>query len=170
VCARAHETTKEILMSAGPDATITAIIQRDWQRPTVNDWVDVLARLPLFAGVPRRRLRKIAELAEFREYEPHSVIVQTGDAPDGFYVVLAGRAKRTGSKSGLLGPGDYFGEMALLDGGVRSATIVAVTELQTMRLPRVPFIALLEREPQIAIGMLGGLAGRVRGLEQARVA
>ena len=157
-------------MTAAPEATITAIIQRDWHRPTVNDWVDVLASLPLFAGVPRRRLRKVAELAEFREYEPHSVIVQTGDSPDGVYVVLSGRAKRAGSRSGLLGPGDYFGEMALLDGGTRSATIVAVGELQTMRLPRDPFIALLEREPQIAIGMLGGLAGRVRGLEQARVA
>ena len=60
--------------------------------------------------------------------------------------------------------------MALLDGGTRSATIVAVSELQTMRLPRAPFLRLLEREPQIAIGMLGGLAGRVRGLEQSRVA
>jgi CRP-like cAMP-binding protein len=156
-------------MSAGPDATITAIIRRDWHRPTVNDWVDVLADLPLFAGVARRRLRKVAELAEFREFEPHSVIVQTGDAPDGFYVILAGRAKRTGAQR-LLGPGDYFGELALLDGGTRSATIVAVSDLQTMRLPREPFLKLLEREPQIAIGMLSGLAGRVRGLEQARVA
>jgi CRP/FNR family cyclic AMP-dependent transcriptional regulator len=156
-------------MSAGPDATITAIITRDWHRPTANDWVDVLAALPLFVGVGRRRLRKVAELAEFREFEPHSVIVQTGDAPDGFYVVLAGRAKRTGSTR-LLGPGDYFGELALLDGGTRSATIVAVSDLQTMRLPRKPFLELLEREPQIAIGMLSGLAGRVRGLEQARVA
>lgn len=156
-------------MTAAPDATIISIIQRDWRRPTVNDWVDVLARLPLFAGVSRRRLRKVAELAQFREFEPHSVIVQTGDAPDGFYVVLAGRAKRTGAKA-LLGPGDYFGEMALLDGGTRSATIVAVSELQTMQLPRAPFLRLLEREPQIAIGMLGGLAGRVRGLEQSRVA
>jgi CRP-like cAMP-binding protein len=163
-------TIKGDLMSAGPEATITAIIQRDWHRPTVNDWVDVLASLPLFAGVARRRLRKVAELAEFREFEPHSVIVQTGDAPDGFYVILAGRAKRAGSKSGRLGPGDYFGELALLDGGTRTATIVAVSELQTMRLPRAPFIELLEREPQIAIGMLSGLAGRVRGLEQARVA
>jgi CRP-like cAMP-binding protein len=156
-------------MSAGPDATITAIITRDWHHPTTNDWVDVLAGLPLFAGVGRRRLRKVAELAEFREFEPHSVIVQTGDAPDGFYVVLAGRAKRTGSTR-LLGPGAYFGELALLDGGTRSATIVAVSDLQTMRLPRKPFLELLEREPQIAIGMLSGLAGRVRGLEQARVA
>jgi CRP/FNR family transcriptional regulator, cyclic AMP receptor protein len=156
-------------MSAGPDATITAIITRDWHRPTANDWVDVLAALPLFVGVGRRRLRKVAELAEFREFEPHSVIVQTGDAPDGFYVVLAGRAKRAGSTR-LLGPGAYFGELALLDGGTRSATIVAVSDLQTMRLPRKPFLELLEREPQIAIGMLSGLAGRVRGLEQARVA
>ena len=47
-------------MTAAPDATIISIIQRDWRRPTVNDWVDVLARLPLFAGVSRRRLRKVA--------------------------------------------------------------------------------------------------------------
>ncbi|HET9675071.1 MAG TPA: cyclic nucleotide-binding domain-containing protein [Gaiellaceae bacterium] len=158
-------------MNAGPDAMITAAIQRNWHRPSVNDWVAVLARLPLFADVGRRRLRKVAELAEFRDYEPHSVVVQTGDTADGFYVILAGRAKRAGRAGGrLLQPGDYFGEMALLDGGARSATIVAVSELQTMRLPRAPFLKLLEREPQIAIGMLGGLAGRVRGLERPTVA
>lgn len=158
-------------MVAGPETSLISALNRDWGRPTARDWADVLARLPLFAGVGKRQLRKLAELAQVREFGPGDVVVETGDAPDGFYLILGGRAKVTGRpRARALQTGDYFGEMALLDGEPRSATIMAVGELQTMRLPRRPFMKLLQQEPSIAIALLGELAGRVRRLEKPTVA
>jgi CRP-like cAMP-binding protein len=158
-------------MVAGPEATLVAALKRNWDRPTTRDWADVLARLPLFASVGKRQLRKIAELAQFREYDAGDVVVQTGDAPDGFYLILGGRAKVVGRpRARTLETGAYFGEMALLDGEPRSATVTALGELQTMRLPRKPFLKLLKDEPTIGIAMLEELAGRVRRLEKPTVA
>ena len=158
-------------MVAGPEATLVAAIRRNWDRPTVSDWAKVLERLPLFASVGKRQLRKIAGLAEVREFDAGDTVVQTGDAPDGFYLILGGRAKVTGRpRTRMLKAGDYFGEMALLDGEPRSATIVAAGELQTMRLPRKPFMRLLQQEPTIGIAMLGELAKRLRRAEKPAAA
>lgn len=156
---------------AGPDATLVGVLNRDWDRPSTSDWAAVLARLPLFANVSKRHLRRVAALAEIREFEPGDTIVEKGDAPDGFYLILGGRAKVVARPQARpLKTGDYFGEMALLDGEPRSATVVAVGDLQTMRLPRRPFMRLLQQEPSIAIAMLAELGSRVRRLEKSRTA
>lgn len=156
---------------AGPDATLVGVLNRDWDRPSTSDWAAVLARLPLFANVSKRHLRRVAALAEIREFEPGDTIVEKGDAPDGFYLILGGRAKVVARPQARpLKTGDYFGEMALLDGEPRSATVVAVGDLQTMRLPRRPFMRLLQQEPSIAIAMLAELGRRVRRLEKSRTA
>jgi CRP-like cAMP-binding protein len=155
---------------AGPDATLVGLLNRDWDRPKASDWAGVLARLPLFASVGKRQLRRIAELATVREYAPGDTVVQKGEPGDGFYLILGGRAKVVEPPQARpLKTGDYFGEMALLDGEPRSATVVAVGELQTMRLPHRPFMRLLRQEPSIAIAMLTELGGRVRRLEKSRV-
>lgn len=156
---------------AGPDATLVGVLNRDWDRPSTSDWAAVLARLPLFANVSKRHLRRVAALAEIREFEPGDTIVEKGDAPDGFYLIIGGRARVVARPQARpLKTGDYFGEMALLDGEPRSATVVAVGELQTMRLPRRPFMRLLQQEPSIAIAMLAELGSRVRRLEKSRTA
>ncbi len=158
-------------MVASPEATLPAALKRDWDRPTVQDWVDVLVGLPLFANVGKRRLRKIAALAEVRVFEPNSVVVQAGDVADGFYVILAGRGAVFGrSRRRVLRKGDYFGEIALLDGGPRSATVRSTGELQTMRIPRRAFAQLLDREPRIARELLSTLAARLRELDTRSVA
>jgi CRP/FNR family transcriptional regulator, cyclic AMP receptor protein len=156
---------------AGPDATLVGVLNRNWDRPSTSDWAAVLARLPLFANVSKRHLRRVAALAEVREFEPGDTIVQKGDAPDGFYLILGGRARVVArAHARPMKTGDYFGEMALLDGESRSATVVAVGDLQTMRLPRRPFMRLLQQEPSIAIAMLAELGSRVRRLEKSRTA
>jgi CRP/FNR family transcriptional regulator, cyclic AMP receptor protein len=143
------------------------LLERSWNRPTARDWAEVIAGLPLFAGVGKRHLRKIASLAEVKEFEPGDFVVVKDEPADAFYLILGGRAKVLGrSRSRTLGIGDYFGEMALLDGGPRSATVTAVDELQTMRLRRRPFLKLLESEPKIAIAMLAELSGRIRRVER----
>jgi CRP-like cAMP-binding protein len=154
-------------MVAGPEAPLVTAVNRSWDNPTARDWADVLSRLPLFASVGKRHLRRIAGLAQIREFQRGDIVVQTGDAPDGFYLILAGRARVLGTpRVRTLGPGDYFGEMALLDGEPRSATVSANGELQTMRVPRAPFMKLLKQEPSIALAILGELAGRVRRAEK----
>lgn len=127
----------------------------------------MLATLPLFSGVGRRQLRKIAGLAQLRVHEDGDLVIRRGDDADGFYLILGGKAKVAGrDRAQRLSTGDYFGEMALLDGEPRSATITAVGELQVMRLPRRAFQRLLKEEPTIAVSLLQTLAARLRATEK----
>jgi CRP/FNR family cyclic AMP-dependent transcriptional regulator len=142
------------------------LLDRSWARPTAKDRADALGELPLFAGVPRRHLRRIAALAQTQEFSAGDIVVQVGEPSDAFYLILGGRAKVVGKSRRLLGIGDYFGEMGLIDGESRSATIAAAGELHVMKLSRRPFFDLISREPQIATAMLATLAGRIRNLEQ----
>src|SRR5262245_3337965 len=139
--------------------------------PTAKDWADVLARLPLFARCRKRELRKLAGLAKVKEFPPDSVVIQAGDPSRAFYVILSGRARVLGKpRRRLLRTGDYFGEMGLIDGEPRAASIAAVDELQVLTLPRPPFLRLLEQEPGIAVAMLACLTQRVRSLEKSNSA
>jgi CRP-like cAMP-binding protein len=156
-------------MAAGPHASlISAAMQAATDRPSARDWANVLSHLPLFARVSKRHIRKVAELAQVRDFERGEFVIRKGDEPDGFYVVLAGNAKVAGKPAARpLGPGDHFGEIALLDNERRTATVVAASDLQTMRIPRAPFMRLLKQEPSIAIALLGEFAARVRRLERS---
>ena len=135
-------------------------------RPTASDWAEVLAGLPLFARISKRRLRKIASLAQIQRFSPGDIVVKFGEPADAFYLILAGRAKVVGKSRRTLGIGDYCGEMGLIDGEPRSATIAAGAELETMKLARRPFLKLLKQEPQIAMSIMAELAARIRSLER----
>jgi CRP/FNR family cyclic AMP-dependent transcriptional regulator len=163
-------------MSTGLQATaapggLEATLDRAWHHPTAKDWAEVLACLPLFARLSKRQLRKIAGLAKFTEFARGDVVIQTGEPGDAFYVILSGQAKVVGKpRARVLRRGHYFGEMALIDGEPRSATVTAASELQTMELPRRPFLKVLEQEPRIAITMLAELTARVRQLDRPAAA
>ena len=140
------------------------------QRPARGmdkEWVGVLAQVPLFAQIPKRHLRRIARLATARRFAG-GPIFRAGDEGDAFYVVLDGNVQvhASGGRKVKLGAGDYFGEMALLDGARRSATVEAVGEVLTMRIGRSAFAKLLKQEPQIAVALLAKLADRIRQLER----
>jgi CRP/FNR family transcriptional regulator, cyclic AMP receptor protein len=144
----------------------TLVLRQDWGQATDSDWVKVLASLPVFEGFSKRRLRKVARRAHFADYARGDEIVSTGSAGDAFYVILSGSAKARGKPAArTLRAGDYFGEMAVLDGGPRSATVVATSELQVMRVPREAFLELAEDEPALTANMLAQLGARVRELE-----
>ena len=118
------------------------------------------------AGLSRRHLGKVAALGRTKRFPARTSIVTAGTNADAFYVILDGRATvRAGQRRIPLATGDYFGEMALLDGGVRSASVVADTEVLVMAIPRRGFLKLLESEPKIAISIMGTLANRVRMLQ-----
>ena len=82
------------------------------------------------------------------------------------YLILEGRARVIG-KSRVLRPGDFFGEMALIDGGPRSATIIATSQVRVMMVQRRAFLKLLKQNPQVGLAIMESLAERVRRLERA---
>lgn len=142
------------------------IVQQDWNRATDRDWADVLAELPLFAGIGKRRLQHIARDAHFAEFAPGDTVVSTGAPADSFYVILSGEANAVRKPAArTLTTGDYFGELGLLGGDARTATVVALSELHVMRLPRRAFLELLE-EDGVAVQIMAELGARVRRLEQ----
>ena len=146
--------------------SLDALVRRPWDRPTERDWAELLSALPLFSHVGKRRLRGIAKLARVADYPPGETIVRAGDKGESFYVVLEGRASVAG-RSRTLGPGAYFGEIALIDGGPRSATVTAKTRTRVMELPRRAFMKALEQDARIALEIMEALAERVRRLERA---
>lgn len=133
-----------------------------------REWATVLADIPLFRAIPKRHLRKIAEAATEARFQPHSQIVRKGERGETFFVILDGTARvEAGRRSKQLRAGDYFGEMALLDGEVRSATVTAQTEVHVMRISRRRFLRMLEQDSKLAVQMLKALAARVRTAERS---
>jgi CRP/FNR family cyclic AMP-dependent transcriptional regulator len=131
------------------------------------EWVPVLEEVPLFRGLSRRHLRRIAALARTRRFAPGSAIVRAGEPGNAFYVVLDGAARvRAGGRATTLRAGDAFGEMALLDDAPRSASVTADGEVLTMTIGRAAFTKLLRREPQISHALLRILAARLRAAEK----
>ena len=132
-----------------------------------REWAAVLAQVPLFDGLSRRHLKRIAGCARARRFESGSLIVGRGRPGGTFYVILDGEAAvdLPSGRSKKLRAGDYFGEMALLDGAPRSADVRATTETLTMEIGRTAFGRLLKQEPQIPLALLQTLAARVRHLE-----
>ena len=137
------------------------------RRPTLGrKGVALLAEMPLFAGLSRRHLRRIAGLAEEVRFGESRTVVQKGSRGNAFYVIVEGKARVMAGYSTRtlvrLGPGDFFGELALLDGGPRTASVVADTALTTIRIPRTEFRKMLRSEPDVVIKILEELSSRLR--------
>jgi|SRR5438270_8357557 len=130
---------------------------------------DLLARVPLFAGLPKRHLRGLAAIAREQRFDEDETVAEEGKPGDDFYVIVSGQAKVLRGRRVLrrLTPGDFFGEIALLDEGPRTASVVAETPLKVLAINRKPFQAALRREPSIVLKMLEELAGRLRSQERS---
>jgi CRP-like cAMP-binding protein len=137
-----------------------------WDHAGPAEWAEVLATFPLFAHVPERRLRALVRLATFAEYGVGDVVIEKGAPGDSLYVILSGSARARGRPAArTLGVGDYFGELGLLGGVPRSATVAATSELHVMRLPGQAFLGLAEHYPTISLRMLSRLGSQIRRLE-----
>jgi CRP/FNR family cyclic AMP-dependent transcriptional regulator len=126
--------------------------------------VHLLAAVPLFSDLSSRHLKRIADLAEEVRFSAGDPIVQEGQPGGTFYVILEGEAKvtRKGRKLNELYPGDFFGEVSLLDGGPRTATVTAETPIVAIRLFRKEFAKLISADPEIALKIVAELASRIR--------
>ena len=127
-----------------------------------------LQRVPLFSGFGEDELRRVAELSRIVEAPAGTVVTQIGEPGDSFFVLIDGTVTvRTPVGAGSqLHPGDFFGEMSLLDGEPRSATITATTDLRLLVVDRSHFWRLLDETPDLISRILTILSRRVRRLEQ----
>jgi CRP/FNR family cyclic AMP-dependent transcriptional regulator len=128
---------------------------------------DPLASVPLFSRLSRRDLKRVASVAKEVRFNEGDVVAEEGEDGLSFYVILEGESKvrRRGRTVARLLPGDFFGEISLLDGGPRTATVVAATPLRCLSILRWDFRKLLERERSLAPKILKELALRLRQIE-----
>jgi len=128
--------------------------------------LEALERTPLFQALPRRHRKRVADLAELRRYADGAAIVRAGEPGDSFHVVLEGEAlvSTPDGQKHRLAAGDHFGELALIDGAPRAATVTATGEVTTGRVSRADFRQVLTEEPTLAAALLPGLALVARDL------
>jgi CRP-like cAMP-binding protein len=119
---------------------------------------ELLKRVPLFADLEGKELQQIASSMKPRTFSPGQQIAVEGESGVGFFVIEDGQAKVTvhGDEVRTLGPGDYFGEVALITHGARTATVTADTELKTYGMTFWDFRPLVEDTPGIAWKLLQG--------------
>jgi CRP/FNR family transcriptional regulator, cyclic AMP receptor protein len=129
-----------------------------------QDPVKMLADVPIFEGLSKKELSQIAGAAKEISHRQGAVLAKEGQSGVGFFLILDGSAGvKVGSRSrGRLGPGDFFGEISLLDGGPRTATVTAETDVVTLGLTPWDFKRLVESSPAIAAKMLKVMAQRLR--------
>jgi CRP/FNR family cyclic AMP-dependent transcriptional regulator len=130
-------------------------------------WIPVLEQVPLFQALSKRHLGRVARLAELKRFKSGAAVVRAGARGDAFYVMLDGsaRVETPDGHTRDLHAGDYFGELALLDGAPRAATVSAIGSLATARIARTGFLKLLRDEPAIGVGLAHGLVSIVRDLQ-----
>lgn len=133
--------------------------------------VDSLRRCALFAHVGDDGLRAIAELMRRRRFRRNEVIFHQGDIGDSLQVVATGAVKivlpsTEGDEAIIasLKPGDFFGELALLDSSPRSTTATALEPTETLALPREQFLRLIDEDPRLTRALLHALAEELRRL------
>jgi CRP-like cAMP-binding protein len=129
----------------------------------------MLQRSPLFRGLAPPALERIAELAGQRSYRAGEIVFSQGDPGDALYAVVTGKIRiSAGAADGreiflnIMEPGDTFGEIALLDGGSRTASATATMPSELVSIRREHFFALLEREPRVALELLRLCGERLR--------
>lgn len=133
--------------------------------------VEFLQRVPLFQELDDHTLREIANAAVEQRWEPGQEIVRQGDTGVGMFIVRSGKVEIVQEHDGKtekvrdLGPGEVFGDMALLDEFPRSATVRAIEPTTCLGLTRWHFRGILESHPQIALKLLPILTKRLRAAE-----
>jgi len=132
-----------------------------------NPTPETIGRVPLFAGLEQRELKSLADAFKERRYAAGSTVATEGDTGAGFFVISEGTATVTvaGESRGTLGPGDHFGEIALIDEGARTATITAETDMVCYGMTPWEFRPIVESDGRIAWKLLQALAQKLRAAE-----
>lgn len=133
----------------------------------------LLEQIDLFAGLDNAQLDILYQRLRLRSYTANSIVVHEGDDGNGLFIIQNGYLKvfltdQTGREVtlSLLDPGDYFGELALLDGAPRSASVMAVSRSELLHLPRASFLEMLDEQPACMQVVIRNLVARIRALTE----
>ena len=130
--------------------------------------IEMLAQRPLFAGLSRKELESVAALGVTVEIPATQVLTKEGTIGEEAFLIVSGNAHCIVGEQvevANLGPGDLFGEMSLLDGERRSATVIADTDMTVTVLERREFVRLVETTPAVAMKLLAAMAARLRSVD-----
>jgi CRP/FNR family transcriptional regulator, cyclic AMP receptor protein len=125
---------------------------------------ELLGSVSLFEGLSRQDLTKIEKLGKEVDFPKDKAIVTEGEDGVGFHLILEGKTKVVvdGRKRSTMGPGDWFGELSLIDRGPRTATVVTETPVRTFSLLSWEFLPLLDKNPKIARKIMIEMCRRLR--------
>ena len=132
-------------------------------------YLEHLARVPMFSACSRQELQAVARRSTDITFPAGEVLLREGEPGYEAFVIVDGavRVARGGEEIAVLGPGDFFGELALLDRGPRNATVTTLAPTETVVLTLQEFDALLEEAPSITRKLLQGLARRLAEVDRA---
>jgi CRP/FNR family cyclic AMP-dependent transcriptional regulator len=135
----------------------------------MNDMVDTLRSVPLFADLAARDLKRLAASMKQRSFADGDEVVAEGKGGVGFFVILDGTARvsQNGEDRGQLTVGDYFGEMALIDGNLRLASVHAEGNLRCATMTTWNFRPFVRDHPDVAWALLTAMVKRVRDAQSA---
>lgn len=125
---------------------------------------DLLRLVPLFNGMTDRSFQAIAALSSESDYAVGDALVRQGDPGGSFIILVSGRARvhRDGRTLRELGPGDFLGEISLIDGSPRTATVTALDPIHALTVQRQGFLDLIDRLPVFRLEVLNALTERIR--------
>lgn len=133
---------------------------------------DFLTKVPIFADLDTETLDKIANTGKRKYYDKDSVILMEEESGSAFFIIIEGKVKVARSSNDgreviltILGESDFFGEMAILDGLTRSATVIALEDSELFIIQRNDFTNLLREYPEVSIALLQELTGRLRAAD-----
>jgi CRP/FNR family transcriptional regulator/CRP/FNR family cyclic AMP-dependent transcriptional regulator len=134
--------------------------------------LSLLEGIPLFREVPLHHLRELARFARSEVFPAGEVIVRMGEPGSTLYVVRSGRVNVVREQSAgegvvlaVFGPGEFFGELSIFDGEMRSATVIAVEETEVLALGRFDIVRVVSHNPQIGLSLLKSLSARLRATD-----
>ncbi len=136
-----------------------------------NTKTDQLRGVQMFSACTDKELAQIARACDELVVEPDVTVVEEGTAGEGFYLIVTGEAEvtRGGRRVATVGPGEYFGELSLLDDAPRNATVKARTKMTLLQLKRREFSAVLDSWPGVAHKLLEQMARRLRQADEQAV-
>lgn len=136
-----------------------------------SDKADALANVPIFQNLSNKDRMEVARHADEVEVSAYTFLTEEGDRGNAFYLILTGTADvmKNDTKVASLGSGDFVGEMALIDGYPRSATVMMTTEGSVLEINRRDFLSLLDSMPGMAKKLLVGMSHRLRAADEQLV-
>jgi CRP/FNR family transcriptional regulator, cyclic AMP receptor protein len=131
-----------------------------------DDVVELLKTVPLFEGLSSKDLHRIAEFTKEVHHSDGEAVVEEDNSAVGFHLIVSGRVEAStgGHAVNTMGPGEYFGELSLIDGKPRSASVTAHGDLVTLSIPSWHFNQVLDEHPEMMRAMLVSMSAQIRRL------